>query len=128
LKWVRKNRNDGKHDGYQPCTNDDYFGVDLNRNYGYKFASSDIGSSNDPCDEAYRGPYPFSEPETQAIKKFVEDHNDTLIYAINFHAYGNLFIFPFNFDTVQNHELYQKFPKQAEVYAELANDPHMPVG
>jgi len=26
-------------------------GVDLNRNYGYKFGFDEIGSSSDPCDE-----------------------------------------------------------------------------
>lgn len=48
-------------------------GVDLNRNYGYKFGSTyDKGSSSDPCGEDYRGPYAFSEPETQAIRNLVE--------------------------------------------------------
>ncbi|XP_025104388.1 carboxypeptidase A1-like isoform X4 [Pomacea canaliculata] len=36
-------------------------GVDLNRNFDWQFAKS--GSSNDPEDEEYRGPLPFSEPE-----------------------------------------------------------------
>ena len=39
-------------------------GVDLNRNYGYKFGVTETGSSRDPCAEDYRGPYAFSEPET----------------------------------------------------------------
>ena len=41
-------------------------GVDINRNYGYKWGFEDEGSSPDKCDEAYRGEYAFSEPETQA--------------------------------------------------------------
>ena len=39
-------------------------GVDLNRNYGYKFAYDDSGSSKDPCDETFRGVEAFSEKET----------------------------------------------------------------
>lgn len=42
-------------------------GVDLNRNYDFKFALDERGSSGDPCQEDYRGEYAFSEPETQAI-------------------------------------------------------------
>jgi len=29
---------------------DYYSGVDLNRNYGYKFGIDNVGSSDDPCD------------------------------------------------------------------------------
>lgn len=47
-------------------------GVDLNRNYGYKFGIDDFGSSNDKCAEDYRGESAFSEPETKAIKEFLE--------------------------------------------------------
>ena len=50
-------------------------GVDLNRNYDYKFALDDIGSSSRQCDEDYRGAHAFSEPETQAVKYFVENFN-----------------------------------------------------
>ena len=46
-------------------------GVDLNRNYGFRFGFDDKGSSPDPCSEYYRGSAPFSEPETKAIRDFV---------------------------------------------------------
>jgi carboxypeptidase T len=39
-------------------------GVDLNRNYGFKFGYDDDGSSSNPCAQDYRGAYAFSEPET----------------------------------------------------------------
>jgi len=51
-------------------------GVDLNRNYDFLW---ELGGSPDPNSREYRGPYPFSENETQAIrdlvlsKKFVFD-------------------------------------------------------
>lgn len=64
LKYIRKNRNDGKKDGYSACAHSDSLGVDLNRNYGLKWGYSDTGSSRDPCAEDYRGPHAFSEPET----------------------------------------------------------------
>ena len=45
LKYIRKNRNDGKLDKYEACSDDLNLGVDLNRNYGYNFGSSNRGSS-----------------------------------------------------------------------------------
>lgn len=61
------------------------------------FAHDNQGSSDDICSETYRGPFAFSEPETAAIRDFVQKWNNIEI-AINFHASGNLFITPFNFD------------------------------
>jgi hypothetical protein len=38
-------------------------GVDINRNYGYIWKYKE-----DPCDESYAGPHPFSEPESKAMR------------------------------------------------------------
>lgn len=73
----------------------DTFGVDLNRNYGYKWAFDDLGSSNIKTNETYRGASGFSELELQAIrdlcirKKFAA--------ALNYHTHGNLLIYPWGF-------------------------------
>jgi len=45
------------------------YGVDLNRNYSYKWGTG--GSSTNPNSETYMGPAPFSEPETQAVRNFI---------------------------------------------------------
>lgn len=45
-------------------------GVDLNRNFGYRWGG--LGTSKDPCREIYAGSGPFSEPETNAIRYFFE--------------------------------------------------------
>ena len=45
------------------------FGVDLNRNFGKKFGTA---SSKNPCDEDFRGSNAFSEPESFALKEYVE--------------------------------------------------------
>ena len=44
-------------------------GVDLNRNYGALWGGP--GASAFPVDDIYRGPAPFSEPETQNIRELV---------------------------------------------------------
>jgi len=60
---IRKNQRN-----FDICKNQDDIGVDLNRNYGYKWGYNNDGSSDDLCDESYRGSAPFSEPETAAIR------------------------------------------------------------
>jgi hypothetical protein len=78
---------------------DNSYGVDLNRNYGYEWAYSDIGSSPDPSSNEYRGTAPFSEPETAAIKNFCENHHIQLCF--NYHTYGNVLIYPWGFNDQQ---------------------------
>jgi len=47
-------------------------GVDLNRNYGYKWGVGDSGRSE--CDETYHGASAFSEPETRAMRDWLTNH------------------------------------------------------
>jgi len=74
--------------------NDTTFGVDINRNYGpYEYWNAqNFGSSTDSTIETYRGKEPFSEPETQAIKRLCESNNFKM--ALNLHSYGNLLLYP----------------------------------
>lgn len=76
FSFWRKNRRDN---------GDGTFGVDLNRNFpiGYK-------KSTDTSSNVHSGPYPFSEPETLAIKKFVDAHENIRI-ALDYHSQGNVF-------------------------------------
>ena len=67
-------------------------GVDLNRNYGYKWGYDNIGSSNNACDEDFRGESAFSELETQAIRELVKIQDFAAV--ISYHSYGDLYIRP----------------------------------
>lgn len=78
------------------------YGVDLNRNYGYKWGFDNSGSSPTSNNETYRGTSPFSEPETQAIKKLSEEHKFQL--ALNYHTYGNLLIYPWGYSSQEKTE------------------------
>ncbi len=75
--------------------NDGTYGVDLNRNYGYMWGLDNTGSSPNTNDDTYRGPSAFSEPETQAVKYFEENH--TFGICVNYHTYGNLLIYPWGY-------------------------------
>lgn len=95
-KWKRKNMNSSY------CTNHfdlgTNIGVDLNRNYGYHWGFSETEDTQE-CSEIYKGPHPFSEPETKAIKSLVEREKQFIILFLNFHTYGNLWVRPFNFSS-----------------------------
>jgi len=73
--WRKNRRNNG----------DGTYGVDLNRNFSIGYRKSTQTSSN-----VYSGPHPFSEPETQAIKNFVDTHENITI-ALDYHSQGNVF-------------------------------------
>lgn len=126
LVAIRKNRH--KYPTQEHCAFKD-IGVDLNRNYPYMFAHDSEGSSGaaDACKDDYRGPEPFSEPETRAIADFVTKWSNLKV-VINFHAYGNLFIYPFNYDTESNSELHQKYPLAAKFFKHLFEDGGVPEG
>ncbi len=83
----RKNRRDN---------GDGSFGVDLNRNYSYKWGIDNVGSSGNTRSDTYRGTAPFSEPETRAVKTFCAAHH--LLRNINYHSYGDELIYPWGYD------------------------------
>jgi len=88
----RKNCRDNNNNGQMDT---DYDGVDLNRNYGYMWGYDNQGSSPNPPDETYRGPSPFSEPETQAIRNLC--NSDSFMYNLDYHSYGNYLIYPWGY-------------------------------
>lgn len=103
----RKNRRDN---------GDGTFGVDLNRNYGYFWGNDDSGSSPITAGQTYRGPAPFSEPETRAVRDFCRDHN--FVFTFNYHTSGNLLIYPWAYsDTPAD----SAFVKYAQLFTRYNN-------
>lgn len=60
-------------------------GVDVNRNYDMYFAGA--GSSGDACNDTYRGPAAFSEPETRNVRHVLEQFPNVLA-AVDCHSFG----------------------------------------
>jgi hypothetical protein len=83
----RKNLRDNDGDGQ--VTGAD--GVDLNRNFAYKWGYDNEGSDPDPSILTYRGPSPNSEPETQALDRFVGDLG--FEYLVNYHSAAELLLY-----------------------------------
>jgi carboxypeptidase T len=83
------------------------YGVNLNRNYDYRWyliylhpqfyvpwtQIRDRGLN-------YHGPYPFSENETIAVKKFVETHNISI--SISYHTFSQIIFYPWLFTSKPN--------------------------
>jgi hypothetical protein len=86
-------------------------GVDLNRNYGFQWGIDNQGSSPDPQSEVYRGPGPFSEPETQAMQLLCQQQNFRV--ALNYHTFGNILIFPWAYSDqpTPDDDIYQALGK-----------------
>ncbi|WP_205690230.1 M14 family zinc carboxypeptidase [Chengkuizengella sediminis] len=77
-----------------------YVGTDLNRNYGYNWGCCG-GSSGSTSSDTYRGSSPFSAPETNALRNFVDsrmiDGKMQITTAVSFHTYGELILYPYGY-------------------------------
>jgi len=105
--WWRKNRRDNK---------DGTFGVDLNRNYGFKWGTG--GSDNDTSSDVYMGQSPFSEPETQAIRDFVKSQVNAKV-LLTFHTFSELILYPWGhtYSGIGNSKDLAAFDKMAKTMA-----------
>jgi hypothetical protein len=83
----RKNLRDVNGDGV--ITSGD--GVDLNRNFAYKWGYDDEGSSPNPASETYRGASPGSEAETKALDRF--EKRIGFEYGVNYHSAAELLLY-----------------------------------
>jgi carboxypeptidase T len=85
-RYWRKNRRDNGQGSY---------GVDINRNYGYKWGYDELGSSSDPDAADYRGTSAFSEPETRAIRDlFLRKNFEALI---SYHSFSQVILYPWGY-------------------------------
>lgn len=66
-------------------------GIDLNRNFSYKWGYDNEGSSPNSTSETYRGAGPGSEPETQAIDRLQKRIG--FDYGINWHSAAELLLY-----------------------------------
>jgi hypothetical protein len=97
ISW-RKNTRDNNGNNTFDIYDD---GVDLNRNYDFNWH---MAMGRDWWDRYYRGPYAFSELETQAIRDLSSDQH--FIFAVNYHGpnlgVGEIIYYPWNWDEQQS--------------------------
>jgi hypothetical protein len=90
----RKNR--------QPNAGTTAVGTDLNRNYDYHWGCC-RGSSGSKSASTYRGPKPFSAPETRVMRDFINSRviggRQQITAAITFHTAGEQILWPYGYTT-----------------------------
>ncbi len=85
----RKTKRDNNFNGifdFQPGPGHDIDGVDPNRNYSYNWVHGDTlyEPSGEERYDYYRGPEPFSEGGTQALKRLAQQQQ--FLFSINWHS------------------------------------------
>ncbi|EYB95982.1 hypothetical protein Y032_0154g2972 [Ancylostoma ceylanicum] len=98
IRQWRKNRAPTNCSGYTALAkNICCEGVDLNRNYDLGFSQKNYPFNN-PCSDEFQGPFPFSEPESRAVRDFVLSHEiyGRLHALVSMHTHGQLWILPYN--------------------------------
>lgn len=90
--WRKNRRNNGGGS----------FGVDLNRNYSYEWGPQWPGSSGDPDSDVYRGPAPFSEPETAALRDRMALHPPRM--SISAHTFADVWLYSWGYNSIYTGE------------------------
>uniref|UniRef100_A0A182W781 Peptidase M14 domain-containing protein n=1 Tax=Anopheles minimus TaxID=112268 RepID=A0A182W781_9DIPT len=78
-----------------PQSENDY-GVDLNRNFGYKWEELIKLEDAYPWEESFRGTDPFSELESQVIGDMLRFHSDAYLY-VDMQTFGQLILIPWSY-------------------------------
>jgi murein tripeptide amidase MpaA len=76
-------------------------GVDPNRNFAYEWGG--LGTSADKCSDLYKGPVAFSEPETAAIRDFIESKKSEGVNWLAYfavHSYSQMWLVPWGWTDV----------------------------
>jgi len=95
---------------------DGSYGVDLNRNYSFAWAYDNLGSSPEPSSDTYRGPRPFSEPETLSVMNLLQNNSFTAV--ISYHSFSQSILYPWGYINLPT-EKEQLFQQLASAMADL---------
>ncbi len=102
--------------------NDDFRGVDLNRNFPFQWDSGHPkASSSNPKHAFYRGEKAGSEIETMAMMALAE--RERFLFSLSFHSFATKILYPYTIENIYNPD--PDYPKQfAMQIAELAKSYH----
>lgn len=70
-------------------------GVDANRNFGFHWDEQTLGQN--PCDEAFRGKKPFTEPETRVVANLLDSAKGRCTLFIDLHSFGGFIFLPWTY-------------------------------
>ena len=86
MMW-RKNR--------RPSNDSECSGVDLNRNFGFKWGVS--GVQMEECSYVYPGSKPFSEKESHSVLSYLNQLPELPELGLDIHSYGNKLLYPYGY-------------------------------
>lgn len=95
-------------------------GVDINRNYGYKWSPYPEETTEEAFKkqiprrtmyEGYSGPHPFSEPESRHIAGILEEHPE-IKFAVDFHSSGEKVMSPTGIKNDHDREIFDTLQKR----------------
>ncbi len=93
------------------------YGVDLNRNYSYKWGYDNVGSSGTPSSDTYRGPSPASEQETQGVQNLVNMIQPAIAFSM--HSEASSCLNPWGYvDTAISYNIYSEFSSDFAAYSQ----------
>ncbi|CAG7837687.1 unnamed protein product [Allacma fusca] len=90
-------------------------GVDPNRNFDYFWGGE--GTSSDKCSEIYKGPTPFSEPETAAMRDYITKISGKTVNWVTYialHSYAQMILTPWGYETNLYPEDYAELKQVAD--------------
>lgn len=91
-------------------------GVDLNRNYPFRWGGPEARYDTDvPGSDFYRGPAPASEPEVQAMVRLAEQ--ERFVGAVSYHAAATRLLVPYTIPGVEDPEPSVPWALAAELIA-----------
>ncbi|XP_015207907.1 carboxypeptidase A1-like isoform X2 [Lepisosteus oculatus] len=82
-------------------------GVDPNRNWDANFGGP--GTSSNPCDDTYKGPFAHSESEVKSIVDFILRHKNVKA-MVTIHSYSQMLMYPYGYTSTPT-------PDADELYA-----------
>jgi len=72
-------------------------GVDPNRNFDFHWDGE--GSSDEPCEEDFRGPKAFSEPEIKSLTHFWNQNAKNIQAMFSLHSFSELWMLPYAYQS-----------------------------
>lgn len=108
--WIKNRRDNG----------DGSFGVNLDRNFGTHWGEIDAHTSDLTASQYYYGPGNFSEPETRAIKDFVQTHN--IAISLFLKSNGENITYPWGYTSSPSQEnlILSEIAEDISLYTDLS--------
>nr|XP_032523150.1 carboxypeptidase B-like [Danaus plexippus plexippus] len=101
-------------------------GVNINRNFDIDWMFSD--SSTSPCSHLYGGIESFSEPESQIIRKLIEEHGNRIKLYISLQNNGGFVSYPWQYERAASGMFRQHHLLGLEMISAIADNYKLDIG